>query len=554
MTSPLPALRLGRTTPSPSPTGSRREPLAFVGAQRAEKDSNFPPTRSALPDMSNWKRPAHLHDTVARRMHESKLLQKQRFESPFKCDKLRQPDPLRCTPIPEGQQSMRDNVLDKPTLLAATVRSLPSNVSPVLQRKDFKALTVPEMVSVLHHVASLSNDRKRHASPAQRRERELRAAEPMESANYSRGQLAQFDDEVSEKLAFGQFLNNNKRKKLPIMVLRYFRHQLCEENKLVRALRSLPLKTIEHAMEELGPRTINAQQWIGLLIKLVGDNFSRLEAHALFSFFDTDVDGDVDQRELCNGFVLLRSRDGPLVSVLHRCKAFLQPNIKDTRLTFMSRFELVLVAEAITFASADHLTDGQKQQLQRDLEGMLTSFGTNKRGEFPFDDVRTCVLASEPIKSAISTFTVPREPELYASPLAAYFRGGECDEGEQPFRLMLSLRALDKNRSVSVVDDSSSDDSDHEQTSTFDPSMSVLNASVLKNRQQSQQEPRKSIAAAAPDQAEADAAPARVAYEPDEPEFYTLKGTLYRKAAGQPPQPFWQPGMPKDVKYSERWV
>uniref|UniRef100_A0A7S1QCL2 EF-hand domain-containing protein n=1 Tax=Neobodo designis TaxID=312471 RepID=A0A7S1QCL2_NEODS len=433
----------GATTATTATRRGHRNPVKqFAGATFSQPNSALPPLQSALPDMSNWRNPDRRHESVGQRMARNCLDAPGRFETPYKCDRLQQPEALRCTPVPNAASDYRVDVLDKPTVLRATVTSLPKSVSPILQHKALRDLTVPDMVRVLQDAARLDGGGD-GLSPAQRAERERQREDPMSSADFSMHQLDDFERTVADKLAFGRFLSN-KRQRLPVMVLRHFRHQLMEESALVRKLRELPLKAIEQELEALGPRTINATQWNGLMIRLVGDTFSRLDAHTLFSFFDTDTDGDVDQRELCNGFVHLRSKDGPLLSVLHRCTSFLHQNIKDTRLTFISRFELVLMADGITVASYEKLKPKHREQLKAALTEMLGSFSTNKRGEFPFDEVRRAVLRSNAIVKAIKSFTVPREPDLYASPLSVYLRNGETDDGEQPFRLMMSVKAMDK--------------------------------------------------------------------------------------------------------------
>jgi hypothetical protein len=42
--------------------------------------------------------------------------------------------------------------------------------------------------------------------------------------------------------------------------------------------------------------------------------------------------------------------------------------------------------------------------------------------------------------------------------------------------------------------------------------------------------------------------------EPGQPTFFTLRGTLYRQVDGEEAQPYWVPGMPTNVNYSERRV
>jgi hypothetical protein len=627
--------------------GLRNPACLFRGVALPVKNSALPPAASTLPDMSNWRTPPLKQSTVASRMLRDQLDDPARFESPFKCETLRQPEPLRCTPIPSGQFGLRGDILDKPTLVAAAVRSLPRNASPILMSKPLSELTVPEMVRVLLEV----NEKAQHVevveSPAQRLERIRRANDPMEQPAYIQNQTNEFELSMGEKLAFGRFLANNKRVRIPVMVLRHFRHQLMEESALVRKLRALPLKAIEKELEGLGPRTINPAQWNGILIRLVGDTFSRLDAYTVFTFFDTDTDGDIDQRELCNGFLHLRSADGPMLSVLHRCSSFLQPNIKDTRLMFISRFEMVLMAEAIAIASRDKLSHSQQVKVKAALDDLLTSFSTNKRGEFPFDEVRRCVLRSEPIVRAIKSITVPREPELYNSPLSVYMRNGDSEDGEAPFRLMMSLKALDKAQRNALAASANgapgsasgplalsrapqallssmlteqwrdldeaqidSDDSDFEYedrqrraattepttvTPAQGPTSPVLPLNVSQRQSSSQRQRLLSVSArpgtgatggsatrnrshrgsrrgtvigmnnATPldrtldsaggfgteDPTAEEAEQDREVPEPDEPEFFTLRGTLYRKLAGEAPQPYWVQGMPSNVKYSE---
>ena len=548
-----------------------RAPMAFKGLARKTADSDLAPAASPLPDMSNWRNPELRQQSVRSRMANiDGLADRSRFESPFKSERLHQPPPLRCVPIPfehgagGGPANQRESTMDKPAVLEAMVKSTPGAAGRLK-----RGMSVIELASILR--ASMRYN-KSFSVP-----KEDYTMADLESADYARDQLDVFEDDVDDKIALGDFASQRKTKKVPIMVLKQFRHQLCDESALVKQLRAMPLRRIEEAIEEVGMRTLNAGHWGAFIAKLVGPAYSRLESHALFSFFDTDADGDVDQREICNGFVLILSDDGPLVSVLQRCKTFLQGNIKDTRLTFMTRFELVLMFQAILVAARGKLKDAQMAVLERDLNAVLTTEGTNRRGQFPFDDVRNAVLRSAAIKHALGSFTVPREPRLFKSPISHYFRNAECDEGEQPFKLMNNVKALDRRaRRQSTAGSLGMDMGDLDfdvspgcaaSTDTRPPDLAGPKspATAAADRRKSLLLPlaagptggggsrRASVLSVASGGAVEveEPPPERDVYEPGEPQYYTLRGTLFRKLDGEPPEIYWVPGMPSHIKYSE---
>ena len=167
-------------------------------------------------------------------------------------------------------------------------------------------------------------------------------------------ELDRFETSIEEKCAFECFTNKRPRT-IPNMVMKRFRHQLCESSALISALRQVPLKKVEAVVKSTFQqhKNILCNTFSSMLTALIGDSFSRIEAQDLFCFFDTDGDDDLDLHEACNGFVLVLSEDGSLVTVLHRCKAILQPSaLKDTRLSFISRFELMMMTEAIKHVMA----------------------------------------------------------------------------------------------------------------------------------------------------------------------------------------------------------
>ena len=482
--------------------------------------------------------------------------------------------------------------------------------------------------------------------------------------------VADFESSIIDKLFVSQLLDD-KKKLIPIMVMKHFRHQLCMDSHVADLIRALPLSSLEHWVEELGPRTITSAQWIALLRRVLGPTarFAHLDAQAVFGFFDIDGGGDIDHRELCNGLVMLRSQDGPMVAVLQRCKLLLQPNNKDTRLAFMTRFELVLMTDAIRMAvtppppvalkktadagvkqptgtssiaaggkhrrgghpaaagartidgahasstdaagpTSSPLTPAELAALDKELTLLVNRYTTNKRGQFPFDDVREAVLACRIICRAIDSFTVPRDVELLRSPLSQYFRG-DADEGDIHFRLMMSSRSLEKAALVighashlhdpagrqgggsrggggadrpPVVQPAAAagwpDDAfcRPQSSGDFAPEEDVARQLYIPQPTRRKASSLKALTRSAAAVASTDIPGAslvddddddesdggdpderafllrHVAHEEEEPEqptFFTLRGTLFRQVRGRDPEPFVVPGLVTNVKYSE---
>jgi hypothetical protein len=536
--------------PARSPRRGSKLLPGFKGHLHAA-DSPFPPKVSNLPDIANWRTPAPAPRTVQYRMGSTPIMTHQKFQSPFRDARLKQPAPLLT--VPRYQRP-----------------DLPAPGKPVTLY-DRCGNVLPDISGIPAALLQLRADQ---------REEQTRAAEAV-----SQHDMKAFDRGVGEKLAFARFLTNNKKNKVPLMVMKQFRHQICLESSIVARLRALPLEVIEGAITDIGPRTLNPHQWIAVLHKLIGDDFSHHDAFAVFGFFDTDSDGDIDTREVCNGFCLILSADGPMVSVLHRCHALLRPMLRDTRLTFMTRFELVVMAEAITAASKARLTRRQRKELQAGLRAMLESFGTNKRGEFPYDAVRSAVNASAAIRHAITSFTVPRDERLYQSPISNYFRMGDCDEGELAFRLMAPAPSAAVKEAevgphgtpqaghvaptrrpthhIAAPVTLDSDDSDAEPGDPSNDLMveggnifgkkqilppppaaaaAAMAASAGNRSQSSEPALNEDLADELPEAAlsteSAEAVCDRPVFEPRAPRYFTLRGTLFCGLDGQEPTPY----------------
>ena len=364
------------------------------------------------------------------------------------------------------------------------------------------------------------------------------------SPEASRLEMDFFEAVVAERKAIEEFLQA-RPKTIPNMVIKQFRHHLNDQSELVEKIRhEVPLKTVERIVKDVGTKALTFTTFNQLLVRMMGEgSFSRVDAQSLFCYFDSDGDGDVDLKELYNGFILVLSDDGPLISVLHRVKSMLRPStIRDTRLNCMSRFELVLMVDAIKAAAA--LSPPKMKKLEAELQSMLSDFGCDKRGQFPFDRVRKYLLESNSICEAVDSFTVPREKELYESFLSQFYRTTDAEEGEQSFKLMKTEktdRRLKQETQPQPVVAKKNTSSTHSRTPSGTP-------------QQSPGAPDPSASPSAFSLGGGSSFPPpteRPVVEPGQPTFFTLKGVLYRQLDGEEPQPYWVPGMAEQrVKYT----
>jgi hypothetical protein len=303
-------------------------------------------------------------------------------------------------------------------------------------------------------------------------------------------ELREFDLSIAEKLAFSEFTLSGRQKALPSMVVGYFKHYMCSRSALVETLRAtIPLPSIEAVVAQRNQRgvpNLTPVTFMRCIIDpLVGRaNYVEEDALALFDYFDVDADGEIDYRDLCNGFVLLRSKDGAAVPVIHRCVSMVTPRQKrDTRLLLLTRLELLQMARVIEQAFADivdavsastallrhsieaedpplaatspemrqlhtQLSDvsilsGCLQQLRGELQRMLDAFGCDRTGAFPYDAVQEFMRRSDVIRSAVSLMRVPRDEDLHLSFLSEFFRTSDADEkrSNRDFRPNLRMKA-----------------------------------------------------------------------------------------------------------------
>jgi hypothetical protein len=368
--------------------------------------------------------------------------------------------------------------------------------------------------------------------------------------------LVAFDLSMDQKVAFEDFIRQGRSKAAPSLIINYFKHYMCANSPLVIALQALPLATVEDAVR-LVPRTsvLSPAHFIRMFLNpLLGKHtFLEQDALALFDFFDTDSDGEVDFRDLCNGCVLLRSKDGPIVPVVHKCMLLVAPKTRrEARLAMMTRLELLHLTEVLVGVLRDFTEHARQQTTQlaaaierevppvpprgiemqqlraqehdvatlsalevsvrKDVRRMLETFSLDRRGNFPYVTVRDFMLQSVPIQQAISLMRVPRDDDLYASFLSEYFRQAESDDTSSTSR---EFRPLLKNKTVLLCG---------LQGAPPAGASGAKNAALAARRQTFTKTNN-----ALPVEEVSCVDEARTAVEHDDPEYYTIRGLLYRR-------------------------
>lgn len=296
--------------------------------------------------------------------------------------------------------------------------------------------------------------------------------------------LLAFEMGIEEKTAFEEFMRCGRSKTTPALVINYFKHFMCSNSDLVRELRALPLSRIEDVVSVL-PRTgtLSSNHFTRQVLEpLLGRHrFLEQDALALFDFFDNDSDGEADFRDICNGFVLLRSRDGPVVPVVHRCIMMLRPKMRnEARLALMTRLELLhltnvllsVLQEFVDHASAQtealrkaivsevpplsakspEVLQLRAQQadvrtltqlmtdVRREVGVLMEMFACDRRGTFPYAEVRAQMLQSPAIINGVGLLKVPRDEDLYKSFLSEGYRSADVDDASTNREFKPSVR------------------------------------------------------------------------------------------------------------------
>ena len=396
--------------------------------------------------------------------------------------------------------------------------------------------------------------------------------------------LDHFDLSIDEKRAFQEFLDENKAKIAPTVILGAFRHQMCCNTPLVAMIKALPLSKIEHVVQQFSAvPTLHSHAFSMLIKDLLGPDaaFTESDMLNLFDYFDSTGLGEVSYKDLCNGLVLILSRDGAKLPVIHRCVTLVNPKThRDTRLTMMTRLELVHIASVVESVFADivmeaiaatkdlrlsiqnegispHAACPENVQLRAQeadvrvltklqsslsdaLQQLLSKFGCDKQGSFSYNDVRDAVQASKPIRSVIALMSVPRDKDLHKSFLSQFFR--TQDAVDRPPRLpkqtsLLQKHFMKRHLADDLVTMSASrafgDDNDDEDEGALSqmaslgkllPSRSVITRKNTNNRLLMSQ------SAAAVELA---LNISKSSYEHGDPTYFTRHGVLYLKKVGQ---------------------
>ncbi|CUG45350.1 Hypothetical protein, putative [Bodo saltans] len=379
--------------------------------------------------------------------------------------------------------------------------------------------------------------------------------------------LVAFDLSIDQKVAFEDFLRQGRSKAAPSLIINYFKHYMCANSSLVKALQALPLAAVETAVRDI-PRTtmMSPTHFIRMFLNpLLGKHaFLEQDALALFDFFDTDSDGEVDFRDLCNGCVLLRSKDGPIVPVVHKCMLLVAPKARrEARLAMMTRLELLHLTEVLVGVLRDFTEHARaqtaqlaaaiqqevppvpargiemqqlraqehdvaaltalEQSVRKDVRRMLETFSLDRRGNFPYVTVRDFMLQSVPIQQAISIMRVPRDDDLYNSFLSEYFRQAETDDTSSTSR---EFRPLLRNKSVLLCGLQGT-------APAAGATAGGAKNTALAARRQTFAKTNNTL----PVEEVSCVDEERVAVEHDDPEYYTIRGLLYRRGRSHVPEP-----------------
>lgn len=375
--------------------------------------------------------------------------------------------------------------------------------------------------------------------------------------------LVAFDLTVEQKVEFEDFVRQGRSKAAPSLIINYFKHYMCASSTLVRALQALPLSDIERVVKAIPKSTMMSPKHLTVMFldPLLGKHqFLEQDALALFDFLDTDSDGEIDFRDLCNGCVLLRSKDGPILPVVHKCMLLVAPKARrEARLAMMTRLELLHLTNVLVGVLHDFATHARTQtellaaaiesevppvyakgvemqqlraqqqdvqtlaalerKVERDVRAMLETFSLDRRGNFPYANVREFMMQSTPIQQAISLMRVPRDEDLYNSFLSEFLRQAECDDtsgGNREFRPLL------RNKAVLLCG----------LQGTTAPAQGAKATGLAARRQTFSKTNN-----AAVEEEEVNCVDfQREATEHDDPEFFTMRGMLYRRGRAAAPQ------------------
>jgi hypothetical protein len=335
--------------------------------------------------------------------------------------------------------------------------------------------------------------------------------------------LVAFDMSVEEKQLLADYVRNGKQGPAPTLVVGYFKYSMASSTALFQVLREeVPLAVIERVVGALHPTaTYNFAQFVRQVLTPIvqfaaqspdsagGAPFASFlpipsqDAVFLFDLFDTDDDGQLAKGDLCNGFVLLRSVDGPLIPVLHRCITMVAPTAKrEAKLAMITRLEVQHMCEAIVTVVSAFVENARRNtkllkeavtreyppvapkgkemlqlkaqqhdvrllvsmlaQCREDLQTLSETFACDRRGSLSYYEVREFLIGRPAVKHAISLLRVPRDEDLWESFLSESFRTATVDEvsSRRDFRPSRNplLDAVEGNRKLMMKGTSSNND------------------------------------------------------------------------------------------------